>query len=466
MSGGNQLPKPSAGRPERPALPSNGLTSEAPLTGLRIVLGVTGSIAAYKAAALLRLLSKAGAEVKVVVSESAKRFVGESTFRGLGAEVHTDMWSAPGELHVELGEQADAILVAPATADVLARLSQGRSDDLLSATVLCRTGLLALAPAMHPRMWQNAAVEENVAVLERRGARFIGPVSGEVASGDVGMGRMAEPDQIVQELVQLLGQAPKRTRAELAAQALSPPAAPAQHAQRSRGHRGDSMVGRHVVVSAGPTVEPIDPVRSLTNASSGKMGFAIAADARARGARVTLIAGPVSLATPTGVERVDVGSALEMRDALWGTLGERLEGADVLVMAAAVADYRPKLRADAKLKRGAEPLSIELVPNPDLLAEIGAQRSGRSPLLVGFALETAENDELIQLARKKLVQKRVDLVVANRAEDSLGRDDNRAMLVSPRDCRPLNRLSKVELAAHIVDWIAEKLAESPDETTL
>jgi phosphopantothenoylcysteine decarboxylase/phosphopantothenate--cysteine ligase len=459
MPGGQQLPKPSAGRPERPVLPQK--NAEAPLTGRHIVLGVTGSIAAYKAAMLLRLLQKAGATVDVIVSETAKRFIGEATFRGLGAEVHTDMWSSPGELHVSLGERADAILIAPATADVLARLSQGRGDDLLTATVLCRSGALILAPAMHPRMWHNAAVEENVAVLTRRGAKLIGPVSGEVASGDVGFGRMAEPEQIALELAQMLSGAPRDAQAALG----SRPSNNA-NAQPSPAKNGDSLVGRHIVVSAGPTVEPIDPVRSLSNVSSGKMGFAIAAEARARGARVTLIAGPVALPTPSGVERVDVGSALEMRDALWGTLGESLTGADALVMAAAVADYRPKTRAESKLKRSANDLSIELVPNPDLLAEIGGRRTGRNPVLVGFALETAENDELIQHARKKLVQKRVDLVVANRAEDSLGRDDNKALFVSPRDCQKLNRSSKAELASHIVDWISEKLTEIPEENTL
>jgi phosphopantothenoylcysteine decarboxylase/phosphopantothenate--cysteine ligase len=433
----SRLPKPAAGRPERPVLEQGveraAAQPTAPLAGKVVVLGVTASIAAYKAAMLLRLLRKAGATVHVILSESAKRFVGESTFRGLGAEVHTDMWSAPGELHVELGARADAVLVAPATADVLSRLAQGRADDLLTATVLCRRGPLVLAPAMHPRMWHDAAVAHNVTVLAERGATFIGPVEGEVASGDVGLGRLAEPEHIARDLAELI--------------------APGTMAVTS------ALAGRHVVVSAGPTAEPLDPVRSLTNVSSGKMGFAIAAALRARGARVTLVAGPVTQPTPQGVARVDVGSALEMRQALWTALGADLEDADALVMAAAVADYRPKARSSAKLKRSSDDLTLELVPNPDLLAEIGHARKAKSPVLVGFALETAEDEELVQHARKKLVSKRIDLVVANRAEESLGRDDNRVFLVSAVDCKPIPRDTKAALAEHIVDFVAGRLQD-------
>jgi phosphopantothenoylcysteine decarboxylase/phosphopantothenate--cysteine ligase len=441
----SRLPKPAAGRPERPVLEQGveqaALQAARPLAGKVVVLGVTASIAAYKAALLLRLLRKAGATVHVILSESAKRFVGESTFRGLGAEVHTDMWSAPGELHVELGARADAVLVAPATADVLSRLAQGRADDLLTATVLCRCGPLVLAPAMHPRMWNDAAVAHNAALLAERGATFIGPVEGEVASGDVGIGRMAEPEHIAQALAELL--------------------APGTAALTSE------LTGRHVVVSAGPTAEPLDPVRSLTNVSSGKMGFAVAAALRARGARVTLVAGPVTQPTPQGVDRVDVGSALEMRQALWTALGPELEDADALVMAAAVADYRPKARSNSKLKRSLDDLTLELVPNPDLLAEIGHARKAKHPVLVGFALETAEDEELVQHARRKLVSKRIDLVVANRAEESLGRDDNRVFLVSAIDCKPIARDSKAALAEHIVDFVAARLTELalPEESS-
>ncbi len=420
-----------------------------PLSGKLVLLGVTGSIAAYKAVLLFRLLRKAGANVHVILTESAKRFVGEATFRGLGAEVHTDMWSSPGELHVELAAQADAILIAPATADILARLSQGRADDLLTATALCRRGELVLAPAMHPRMWDNAAVAHNVTLLASRGATFIGPVEGEVASGDVGLGRLAEPESIVAELVELLAHEDSRSGA----------------APREGG--AGALQGRHVVVSAGPTSEALDPVRSLTNVSSGKMGFAIAAAFAAQGARVTLVAGPVSQPTPFGVDRVDVRSALDMREALWAALGADLRNADALVMTAAVADYRPKHRSEAKLKRSGEPLTLELVPNPDLLAEIGRARQGRVPVLVGFALETATDDELVQLARKKLVTKLVDLVVANHADESLGRDDNRAFLVSASDCKPFPRSSKAELAELIVAHVAQRFeaVSLPEESS-
>jgi phosphopantothenoylcysteine decarboxylase/phosphopantothenate--cysteine ligase len=391
-----------------------------------VLLAVTGSIAAYKAVLLFRLLQKAGAELEVLLTEAGERFVGAATFRGLGAEVHTDMFSAPGELHVALGERTDAIVVAPATADTLARLRAGRGNDLLTATVLCSRADLVLVPAMHPRMWSAAAVQENVAALSGRGAHFVGPVEGEVASGDVGLGRMAEPEHVVTALVE-------------------------------RSSLGRALLGRHFVVTAGPTSEPLDPVRALTNVSSGKMGFAIASEAARRGARVTLIAGPVSLTTPPGVTRLDVGTALQMRDALWQTLGEDLASADALVMSAAVADYRPKEVSPHKLKRDGDGRLLELVPNPDLLAEVGAARRLPNPLLVGFALETGTDDELIARGRQKLRDKRVDLVVANHAAESLGRDDNRVSFVSEEEHVALPRLTKPEVARRLVDWLAVRL---------
>lgn len=420
-----------------------------PLTGRRIVLAVTGSIAAYKSVPLLRLLKKAGAHVEVILTEAATQFVGAATFRGLGVDVHDNMFSeTPGELHVTLAREADLLLVAPATADTLARLRQGRGDDLLTATHLCFSGELVLAPAMHPEMWASPAVQENVAVLAGRGARFIGPVAGEVASGDVGVGRLAEPEVIVASLSELFA-------------------------------KRESLRGRHVVVTAGPTSEAIDPVRALTNVSSGKMGFAIAAEAALRGARVSLIAGPVHLPTPPGVSRTDVRSALEMREALWKCLGDDLQGADALVMSAAVADYRPKEVATEKLKRDGQPRTLELVPNPDLLAEIGAHRRsvqgdsapghgtqgpGARPLLVGFALETTDDAGLEAKARDKLARKGVDLVVANAAAESLGRDDNRVLFVAPDGTKALPRLAKTEIASHLLDWLTEHLSPSPTGT--
>ncbi len=412
------------------ALPSTGSGTNAPsrgaLSGRRVLLAVTGSIAAYKAVLLLRLLKKAGADVEVVLTNAARRFVGAATFSGLGAPVHEDMFSAPGELHVSLGQRADVLLIAPATADVLARLRQGRADDLLTATALCLRGRLMLAPAMHPTMWHAAAVQENVSLLQERGAELIGPVAGEVASGDSGMGRMAEPEQIVAALTRTL---------------------------RSDAH----LEGRHVVVTAGPTREPIDPVRFLTNTSSGKMGFAIAAEAARQGARVTLIAGPVHLSTPAGVDRLDVRTTEEMRRALWSVLGDDLQGADALVMCAAVADYRPRTTAEQKLKRGSE-LQLELVPNPDLLAEIGAARRGTTPALTGFALETGDDKALVAAARGKLQRKKVDLVVANAAAESLGRDDNRVLLVTDVETTPLPTLPKEAIAQRLIEWMSARLS--------
>lgn len=412
-----------------PEDPTRAAPGSRPLAGRRVLLAVTGSIAAYKAVLLFRLLQKAGAELEVLLTEAGARFVGAATFRGLGAEVHTDMFSAPGELHVSLGERIDLLVVAPTTADTLARLREGRGNDLLTATVLCSRADVVLVPAMHPRMWAASAVRENVAALSARGVHVVGPVEGEVASGDVGLGRMAEPQQVLTALAELVA-----TRAALR--------------------------GKHIVVTAGPTSEPIDPVRALTNVSSGKMGFAIAAEAARRGARVTLIAGPVGLPTPAFVTRKDVGTALQMREALWQALGEDLNGADALVMSAAVADYRPKQPSTHKLKRDGRPLQLELVPNPDLLAEIGAARGRPGPLLVGFALETGTDDELVARGRQKLQAKGVDLIVANHAAESLGRDDNRVLFVSEREHQALPRLTKAEVSHRLLEWMVSRLLET------
>lgn len=400
------------------------------LANKRLLLAVTGSIAAYKAPGLLRLLQKAGASVDVVLSQAARHFVGEATFAGLGARVYGDMWSTPGELHVELGGSVHGLVVAPATADTVARLAQGRSDDLLGATVLCSTAPLFLVPALHPSMWSSPVTQENVARLKKRGARFIGPAHGEVASGAVGEGRFEDPERIVQEL-------------EIAFSTTG------------------LLRGRHVVVTAGPTKERLDPVRALTNDSSGKMGFALAEQAARQGARVTLIAGPVALPTPAGVTRIDVESALEMSVALDRALGDDLAEADVLIMAAAVADYRPRMTADEKLKRGPDAHQLELVPNPDILATIGKRRSRQSPVLVGFALETAPADALVALGRRKLIDKRVDLIVANSAQESLGRDENTVLLVSAQDCRKLGPLPKPVVATYVLEWIADRLDTAP-----
>jgi phosphopantothenoylcysteine decarboxylase/phosphopantothenate--cysteine ligase len=342
-------------------------------------------------------------------------------------------------MHVDLAARADAILVVPATADVLARLAHGRADDLVTALALCAKGNVLAAPAMHPRMWDHPTTKRNVEELARLGrVTLIGPVDGLVASGEHGPGRMAEPEAIVRSLVETLRGAPAAT-----------PAA-------TFGRK--DLAGLKLVVTAGPTVEDLDPVRFVGNRSSGKMGFAVAERASERGARVTLIAGPVSLVTPKSVSRIDVRSALEMQKALALVLGKDLEDADALVMAAAVADYRPRAASPTKLKRTGETLHLELVPNPDLLADIGGRRRGAKPFLVGFALETAKGDSLTALAMRKLESKRVDLVVANSAAAALSRDDNHVTLVTKDGAEAFDIMPKIAIADVILDRIRAAVA--------
>jgi phosphopantothenoylcysteine decarboxylase / phosphopantothenate---cysteine ligase len=389
-----------------------------------VALCVTGSVAAYKAAMLVRLLRAEGARVLPVMTESAGKFIGASTLSGLsGEEVLTDMFGAPGELHVKLGAAVDAVVIAPATADLLARLAQGRADDLITALVLSTTAHILAAPAMHPRMWTNPATKRNVELLAKLGrVALVGPVSGQVASGDEGPGRMVEPTEILEALV--LALTPK------------------------------DLEGLRIIVTAGPTLEDMDPVRFLGNRSSGKMGFAIAARAAARGADVTLIAGPVHLGTPTRLTRVDVRTALEMAAALRDAMNEPC---DALVMAAAVADYRFAETSEAKVKKSGESVSVELTRNPDLLAEIGAARKGRRPVLVGFALETGSRPHLVAEARRKLRDKKVDVVVANEARVAFGGDDNEMSFVTENRDERLPRAAKVDLADALLDRIKSLL---------
>ena len=391
-----------------------------------IALAVSGSIAAYKAAEVARLLRKAGARVIPVMTRSAQQFLGAMTLSGLcGEKVRDEMFDPafPGELHVELAREADLVLLVPATADLLARLAGGRSDDLVTALALCARGPVLAAPAMHPRMWSHPAVERNVALLREQGrVELIGPVEGEVASGESGVGRMAEPAMIAGAA---LARAGKR-----------------------------DLAGLRIVVSAGPTVEDLDPVRFLGNRSTGKMGFALAERAAARGAEVALVAGPVTLPTPYGVTRVDVRGARAMQSALWQALGSDLSRADALIMSAAVADYRPAEEHAEKLKRSDACATLDLVPNPDLLAEIGHARKGSRPALVGFAVETGTDEQVVAYARGKLEKKSVDLVVANHARDSFGKDDNRATLVDRARVEALEVLDKHALADRILDRVA------------
>lgn len=440
-SGSDKLPKPAAGvpvaydPPEPPASPATEAPRELKLAGKRLVLCVTGSIASYKAVVLLRLLLKHGAKVSVVVTASAEKFVQTSTFSALtGEATYSDMFGQPGEPHVDLARAADAVLIVPATADCLARLAHGLANDLISALVLAARCPVLVAPAMHPAMWEHPRTQHNVLILQSQtNLTMVGPVAGEVASGEYGLGRMAEPEDIFDAITE----------------SLTP----------------NDLAGRHVVITAGPTREAIDPVRYLSNRSSGKMGFALAERAAQRGAKVTLIAGPVQQRTPRGVERINVMSALEMQEALTTVFGPRLENGDVLIMAAAVADYRVLDPSPDKLKRSDRTLTLELTPNPDLLAGLGARRTGKSPLLVGFALETASDAELIGLARHKLIKKRVDMIVANRSE-ALDSDESTALLVSVRDCQELGTRTKTLLADDILNWVSQKLAViESDEAT-
>jgi phosphopantothenoylcysteine decarboxylase/phosphopantothenate--cysteine ligase len=398
---------------------------------------------------LARLLLREGAVVQAVMTRAARRFLGPATLSGLtGRPVHVDMFRTAGELHVELARESDLIVIVPATADVLARLAHGRADDLVTATVLCARCPVLIAPAMHPRMWTHSLTQSNVERLGRVPRwQLLGPVFGEVASGERGLGRMLEPAQIAEAIARAASGASPN-------EALDRSAAP----RRSEMFGEATLEGRHIVVTAGPTLEDLDPVRSLTNRSSGKMGFAIAESAARRAGRVTLISGPVALQTPAGVDRVDVRSALEMQVALANALGEGLRGADALVMCAAVSDYRPRVKAAGKLKRSGASLSLDLVPNPDLLAEIGRQRSGQVPLLVGFAVETESGDRLVALAREKMKGKGVDAIVANSASDALGTDDTRAILVTADAERVLGPGSKRAVGEQIVEWLTSRVA--------
>jgi phosphopantothenoylcysteine decarboxylase / phosphopantothenate---cysteine ligase len=393
----------------------------------RVLLGVTGGVAAYKSAHLTRLLVVAGADVTVVMTDAATRFVGPDTFAALtGNPVHTSLWERPGDvIHVRLARDTDVAVVAPATANVLAKLAHGLADDLLTSTLLEYRGPLVIAPAMHTGMWEHPATQRNIETLIARGARVVGPESGPLAHGDSGPGRLAEPEEIAMAVEVAFG--------------------------------GTAVVGelegRAILVTAGPTYEPIDPVRFLGNHSSGKMGIAIATEAAARGARVELILGPGTVAPPAGVDLTRVTTAEQMREAVRA----RTDGADAVVMAAAVADFRPKATAEEKLKkdRGAPDLVLE--PTPDILAELGeARRPGQ--VLVGFAAET---EHVEASGREKLTRKHLDLLVANevgRAGTGFGADTNHAAILSTgEDGVGLRDWTKGALAEAVVDRIAARL---------
>ena len=388
------------------------------LQGKRIVLGVTGGIAAYKAAELLRLLSKQGAEVQVAMTEGATHFVTPTTFQALsGKPVFTDQWDSrmPNAMaHIDLSRQADLILVAPASADFLARTAHGLADDLLATMVLARDCPLLVAPAMNRQMWENPATQRNAAQLAADGVQILGPACGEQACGEVGAGRMLEPEEIIEEVI-----------AFFAAKLLA---------------------GKKVLITAGPTFEAIDPVRGITNLSSGRMGYALARAARHAGAEVTLVSGPVNFAAPQGVDRINVRSALEMHAAVMAQAG----AADIFIGVAAVADYRVANAAEHKLKKdtgGIPP--IALVENPDILAEVAALKDG--PFCVGFAAESRNLEAYAQAKRKK---KNIPLIAGNLIQDGFGGDDNTLILFDEAGAHPLKPAAKSVLASQLIQHIA------------
>lgn len=395
------------------------------LTGRQVLLGVAGGIAAYKAADLVRRLGDAGAQVRVVMTENAARFVTPLTFQALsGHPVRLSLWDESAEAamgHIELARWAQDILIAPASADIIARLAHGMADDLLTTLCLASAAPVYVAPAMNQQMWAHPATQANLALLRERGIGVFGPAAGSQACGEIGSGRLLEPLELVAAL---------------------------QARQRSH-----LLQGCRVLISAGPTYEDIDPVRFLGNRSSGRMGFAVAEAAALAGAAVTLVAGPVHLPTPAGVQRIDVRSARQMHAAVLGAA----EQCDVYIAAAAVGDFRPAEVAAHKIKkRGDGGLSLDLTQNPDILSDMAALP--RRPLLVGFAAET-ENVE--DYARAKLERKRLDLIAANQVGGGLGFEveDNSLTLISAEGVQRLPTAPKRELARQLVDVVAQRLRE-------
>jgi phosphopantothenoylcysteine decarboxylase/phosphopantothenate--cysteine ligase len=391
------------------------------LASKKVILGVTGGIAAYKAAELCRLLVKAGVDVRVVMTAAAQQFVTPLTFQALsGQPVLTSLWhaaSGDGMEHIHLSRDADLLLVAPASADFLAKLAHGRADDLLSTLCLARNCRLAVAPAMNREMWTAPPTRRNLGQLGADGVAVLGPAAGEQACGEVGPGRMLEPNEIMQALPGLLGQG--------------------------------VLAGQRVLITAGPTFEAIDPVRGLTNLSSGKMGYAVAQAAAGAGAEVCLVSGPTCLATPAGVRRVDVRSAAEMRSAVLAELP-----ADVFIAVAAVADFRVDASATQKIKKNADGLTLHLVANPDILAEVAALPD--APFCVGFAAET---EQLAEYAEAKRIRKGLPLLVGNLAQHTLGQDAAELVLFDDHGQHPLPRADKLTQARHVVCRIAHLLKD-------
>lgn len=391
------------------------------LAGRKLVVGVTGGVAAYKAAELVRLLVGAGADVHVVLSAGGARFVTAVTFQALsGNPVWTDLWDprmGNNMAHIDLSRDAAAIIIAPASADVLAKLVHGHADDLLTTLCLARECPLLVAPAMNRQMWEHPATRRNVARLIEDGTHVLGPASGEQACGEVGPGRMLEAGDLLEDVVAFF--------------------------------EAKQLAGYTLVLSAGPTFEALDPVRGITNSSSGKMGYALALAAARAGAKVSLVSGPTALATPRGVTRIDVTSALEMRDAVLSAVS----GADVFIAVAAVADYRPASVSEHKIKKSTTERALALVPNPDIVAEVAALPN--APFCVGFAAESRDLDDHAEQKRRA---KGLKLVVGNLVQDGLGGDDNVVTLYDDFGRHPLLPASKQALARQIVTHLAGLLA--------
>jgi phosphopantothenoylcysteine decarboxylase / phosphopantothenate---cysteine ligase len=386
----------------------------------RIVLGLTGGIAAYKGAELTRLLVKQGIAVDVVMTRAATQFIAPMTLQALsGHPVLTDLWqsgAANAMGHIDLSRGADAIVVAPASANFIAKLAHGLADDLLSTLCVARACPLLVAPTMNVQMWNNAATRRNIAQLREDGIEILGPASGSQACGEVGDGRMIEPEEILAALI-----------------AWAQPKV---------------LAGKRVLVTAGPTFEAIDPVRGITNLSSGKMGFALAQACGEAGASVTLVAGPTSLATPAGSTRHDVRSASDMDAAV----EKQIESCDIFIGVAAVADYAPAGTHDRKMKKNAHPLTLSLKPTVDILAKVAARP--KPPFCVGFAAETNDVNENAEAKRRR---KKVPLLIANRAQDAIAQDENEVTLLDDAGAHPLPRMEKLALARRLVAEIAVRL---------
>ncbi|MFD3698661.1 bifunctional phosphopantothenoylcysteine decarboxylase/phosphopantothenate--cysteine ligase CoaBC [Streptomyces sp. NPDC058646] len=396
----------------------------------KVVLGVSGGIAAYKACELLRRLTESGHEVRVVPTAASLNFVGEATWAALsGNPASTEVWETVHEVpHVRIGQSADLVVVAPATADMLAKAAHGLADDLLTNTLLTARCPVVFAPAMHTEMWEHPATQENVATLRRRGALVIEPAVGRLTGKDTGKGRLPDPEEIFEVC-----------RAVLA-----------------RGTAAADLAGRHVVISAGGTREPLDPVRFLGNRSSGKQGYALARTAVARGARVTLVAAGTALADPAGVDLVRVGTAVQLREAVI----EAARDADAVVMAAAVADFRPAAYASGKIKKkdGQEPAPVVLVRNPDVLAEISADRAREGQVVVGFAAET---DDVLANGRAKLLRKGCDLLVVNEVGEAktFGSEENEAVILGSDGTEVQVPYGPKEALAEVIwDQVAPRLS--------